>query len=148
VPNHQVERTTPLKTRGHVAMAGQFGYELDLNTLTDDEIEIVKEQIIQYKKNREVVHKGEMYRLRSPFEGRNAAWEYVHEDTVVLMYYTLFARAVLGKTNVKLCGLDEKGFYIEKSTGRKYSGNYLMNVGLYFEDRKDFDSRLLVFKKI
>lgn len=147
VPNHQVERTTPLKTRGHVAMAGQFGYELDLNTLTDEEIELVKEQIKQYKEIREVVHRGEMYRLRSPYDGRNTAWEYVHEDTVVLMYYTLFARAVLGKTNVKLCGLDEKAYYVEKTTGKKYSGSYLMNVGLYFEDRKDFESKVIIFTR-
>ncbi|MBJ8193884.1 alpha-galactosidase, partial [Bacillus cereus] len=29
VPNHQVGRITPLETRGYVAMAGNFGYELD-----------------------------------------------------------------------------------------------------------------------
>ncbi len=30
VPNHQVNRITPLSTRGIVAMAGSFGYELDV----------------------------------------------------------------------------------------------------------------------
>ena len=30
VPNHQTGRTTALETRGTVAMAGSFGYELDL----------------------------------------------------------------------------------------------------------------------
>ncbi len=147
VPNHQVERTTPLEIRGHVAMAGQFGYELDLNTLTDDEIKLVKEQIKQYKEIREVVHKGEMYRLRSPFEGRNTSWEFVYKDTAVLMYYTIFARNMLGKTCVKLCGLDENAYYTEKTSGKKYSGSYLMNVGLYFEDKKDFESKLLFFRK-
>ncbi len=147
VPNHQVERTTPLKTRGHVAMAGQFGYELDLNTLTDDEIELVKEQIIQYKEIREVVHKGEMYRLRNPFEGRNTSWEFVYKDTVVLMYYTIFARCMLGKTRVKLLGLDENKYYVEKNTQKRYSGSYLMNMGICFCDNKDFESNLLIFKE-
>ena len=37
VPNHQTGRTTPMKTRGVVAMAGSFGYELDLNKITDED---------------------------------------------------------------------------------------------------------------
>ena len=34
VPNHQMNRHTPLTTRGHVAMMGNLGYELDLAILT------------------------------------------------------------------------------------------------------------------
>ena len=37
VPNHQTGRVTPLATRGCVAMAGTFGYELDLNKMTEEE---------------------------------------------------------------------------------------------------------------
>ena len=147
VPNHQIGRITSLKTRGNVAMAGQFGYELDLNTLTDEEIETVKEQIIQYKEIREVIHKGDMYRLKSPFECMNTAWEYVYEDTVVLMYFTMLTRCQLGKICVKLCGLDEKAQYIEKNSKRQYSGSYLMNVGLYFDNSEEFNSKVLIFDK-
>jgi alpha-galactosidase len=148
VPNHQVGRSTSLKTRGDVAMAGQLGYELDLNKLSDEEIEIVREQIIQFKAIRKVVHQGEMYRLKSPFEGRNTAWEFVMDDTVVLMYCTIMARCELGRTNVKLCGLELCGDYVEEKTGKVYSGSYLMNVGLYFDDKNDFESKLLIFKKL
>ena len=42
VPNHQVGRMTPLETRGHVAMSGNFGYELDLTKFTDEEKENVQ----------------------------------------------------------------------------------------------------------
>ena len=38
VPNHQVFRNTPLHTRANVAYFGTFGYELDLNKLTEEEI--------------------------------------------------------------------------------------------------------------
>ena len=44
-PNHQVGRTTPFKMRGDVATAGQFGYEMDLSKLTDEETELAKQQI-------------------------------------------------------------------------------------------------------
>ena len=55
VPNHQLSRTTPLKTRGAVAMFGTFGYELDLDTLSPAEIGIVKEQIERMKKLRRMI---------------------------------------------------------------------------------------------
>jgi alpha-galactosidase len=37
-PNQQLGRTTPLKTRANVAYFGAFGYEMDLNQLSDAEI--------------------------------------------------------------------------------------------------------------
>lgn len=101
----------------------------------------------QYKDIRNVIQKGEMYRLASPFEGRNTSWEFVYEDRVVLTYYTIRARSTLGKTCVKLCGLDETAKYIDTASGKSYSGSYLMNVGLYFEDKKDYSSAFLVFQK-
>ena len=147
VPNHQLGRITSLKIRGDVAMAGQFGYELDLNTLSSEEIESVKQQIIQYKEIREIIHKGEMYRLKSPFEGINTSWEYVYEDTVVLMFFTMLTKCQLGKVCVKLSGLDEDAIYTEQKSKRKYSGRYLMNVGLYFDNDEEFHSEILIFKK-
>ena len=146
VPNHQLGRITPLETRGNVAMAGQLGYELDLNTLSDEEIETVKAQIKKYKEIRETVHQGDMYRLKSPFEGRSCAWEFVKDDKVVLMYYTAFARCCTGKTCVKLRGLCETAKYTVKETGKTYSGSYLMNNGLYFEDKNDCRSEIIVFE--
>src|SRR5699024_9229981 len=48
-PKHQTGRSTLLSTRAVVAMAGTFGYELDLHKLTADEEEMVKTQIVRYK---------------------------------------------------------------------------------------------------
>ena len=45
VPNHQTGRTTNIDTRAVVAMSGSFGYEMDLNLVTEDEKEKVKEKI-------------------------------------------------------------------------------------------------------
>ena len=36
-PNHQTGRSVPLSTRADVALAGSFGYELDLRLLSDEE---------------------------------------------------------------------------------------------------------------
>lgn len=150
VPNHQVHRVTPLETRGNVAMVGQFGYELDLATLTEEEIELVKEQIKKYKQIRETVHQGDMYRLKSPFDEKNVAWEYVSEDKskAVLMYCTINARVFTGLSCVKLQGLDADAQYRNTENGKIYDGDYLMNVGLYFKDEKDLHSEMLVFERV
>ena len=55
IPNHQVFRKTPLHTRANVAYFGTFGYELDLNSLKEEEIAEVKEQIIFMKKYRKSI---------------------------------------------------------------------------------------------
>ena len=63
VPNHQINRITPLDTRANVAYFGTFGYELDLNTLTADEQEEVKGQIAFMKQYRQLFQFGTFYRL-------------------------------------------------------------------------------------
>ena len=49
-PNHQVNRSTPLSTRANVACFGTFGYELDLNCMTQEELDQVKSQVDFMKK--------------------------------------------------------------------------------------------------
>jgi alpha-galactosidase len=42
VPNHQTGRITSMKMRGDVALGGNFGFELDLSTLSDEDRETVR----------------------------------------------------------------------------------------------------------
>ncbi len=79
-PNHQVYRNTPLYTRANVAYFGTFGYELDLNKLTEEEIAQVKEQIRFMKRYRGLIQFGDFYRLSSPFEKNVTAWMVVSGD--------------------------------------------------------------------
>ena len=150
VPNHQIGRTTSMKTRGNVAMMGQFGYELDLSTLSGEDIAEVRNQIETYKKIRTTVHRGDMYRLRSPFEGRNTAWEYVAEDKsrVVLMYCTIMGKVQAELTRVRFEGLDADAKYRDTETGTVYDADFLMNRGLFFDDNHDFESRLMIFERV
>jgi len=149
VPNHQVDRTTPLKTRGDVAMMGQFGYELDITSMTEEELGEMRNQISDCKALREIVARGDMYRLKSPFDGNNLAIEFVSEgkDEVAVFYCTILAVPASGYTKVYLEGLNPDAMYEDTKTGKKYSGDCLMNIGLNFTDRKDFTSRVIIFKK-
>ena len=55
VPNHQLLRNTPLSTRANMAYFGTFGYELDLNLLSEAEMEQVKEQVAFMKRYRRLI---------------------------------------------------------------------------------------------
>ena len=74
IVNQQVFRNTPIETRANVAYFGAFGYELDLNELTELEKQKVKEQVEFIKQYRELIHKGKFNRLQSPFENNITAW--------------------------------------------------------------------------
>lgn len=62
-PNHQTGNTYPLKYRYDVAKFGCFGYELDLNKLTEEELLEVQNQIIDFKENRELYQFGQLIRV-------------------------------------------------------------------------------------
>jgi len=131
VPNHQVERVTPLEMRGHVAFSGMFGYELDLTRFTPEQEAIVKDQVAFYKEIRGLVQFGEFYRLLNPFEGNEAAWMFASEDgsEAVAFYYKVLAQPNPGFRSIKLRGLDAAAEY-SVNGGLTYGGDELMNVGL------------------
>ena len=78
-PNHQTGRSTPLGTRGSVAMAGTFGFELDPSRLTEEERAEVREQIERFRRLDRLLRAGDYHRLAGP-EGGYTAWEVAAED--------------------------------------------------------------------
>lgn len=150
VPNHQVGRTTPISTRGNVAMMGAFGYELDFTKLNDEDITVVKEQVTQYKEIGEVLHKGDFYRLKSPMEDKMAVWEVVSEDkqTVVVMFVNILGEANGPFVNIRLEGLEDGAVYKEEKTGEEYTGEFLQNMGIYRRRDGDFTSEYIIYKKV
>lgn len=132
VPNHQVGRVTPLGIRGHVAMSGNFGYEMDLGRLTEGEKRIAREQIETYKEIRSLVQTGDFHRLRSPFEGNETAWIIVNEDQseAVFFYFRVLSEANILQRRVRLRGLHPKREYTLNGNEGSYLGDVLMNAGL------------------
>lgn len=158
VPNHQVQRVTPLSTRSNVAMFGTFGYELDLNELTAEELTEVKQQISFVKAKRETLQQGRFYRLLSPFAGNHTAWMSVAADgnEAVIGYYQVLQEADAPLTWLRLQGLEPDSWY--QLAGERYSGAELMQIGVSTtlpsdilpEERsdRDFASKLWVLKKV
>lgn len=147
VPNHQVGRITPLEFRGDVAMSGNFGYELDLTKFTDDEKETVKLQVATYKQIRGLVQKGDLYRLKSPFEDNESAWMFISEDKkeALVFFFQVMAMPNPPLRRLRLSGLNpeieyevQSGNSIHKSV---LGGDRLMQIGLPLNhEQKDYTS--------
>lgn len=150
-PNHVTRRATSIKTRSNVAMAGTYGFELDLTTLTDEEIETLSKETEFYKKYSELIRNGDYYRLTHNNE-RYMAWQFVSTDK------TSSLAALVQKVNhidykpiiQKFEGLDPLKQYRVIIDGERredlYSGNLLMKVGLCVRTIKyDGDSTRIEF---
>ncbi len=160
-PNHQVSRNTPLHTRANVAYFGTFGYELDLNKLSEEETQEVKEQISFMKEYRELLQFGTFYRLKSPFEGNETVWMAVSQDkkTCLVGFYRVLNGTNMPYSRVKLKGLNPDMLYVDAETGREQYGDELMNLGLLTSDvtageimgnmkpSMDFESRIYILKE-
>ena len=151
-PNHQTRRESSFKTRGDVAMAGAFGYELDLTKLTDEERELVRKQVADYHKYYNLIQNGDYYRLINPTESKGtmdsaAAWMSVSGDkNEALLTYVVNRTAVNVARYIRLAGLDAAKIYRDEATGRKYSGALLMNAGLNLSGGwRDGESRVWHF---
>ena len=115
-------------------MAGSFGYELDLNTLPQNEKEEVKKQVSDYKKYYELIHQGAYYRLNGAgaFHGQEfVAWSFVSEDKkqALVNLVITHTRANSKPVFIKLKGLDAAAVY-RLEDGRCLSGSALMNAGI------------------
>lgn len=132
VPNHQTGRSVSLNTRGVVAMAGTFGYELNPKTLSDEEKEEIKEQIVRYKKYEALICKGDYYRLSNPFVDAYAAWAIVSEDKqqVLLSVVMQEIHGNMTVNYVRLKGLNPEAVYKDVEKGMCYHGSALMAAGL------------------
>ena len=134
-PNQQLGRVTPLETRANVAYFGAFGYEMDLNALSDKEIEQVKGQVAFMKAHRELFQFGTFYRIRDPFANDKAAWMVVSQDQreAIVGLYQLMNNVNNGYTQLPLQGLDPKLDY-QVDGNEVYGGDELMHYGLMPQD--------------
>ena len=135
-PNHQLKRSTPFATRGIAAMCGNFGYELDLTKLTDEEKAQAKSQVKFYKGVRHLIQFGDFYRLKSPFEHNESAWSFVAKDKseAVVSFFRVLAKPNPNLISICAAGLDENAHYRDVNSGMIYGGDELMYVGLNVPD--------------
>ena len=164
-PNHQTFRTIPLKYRIDVAMSGRLGMEIQPKNMTQEEKELCRKAIEEYKMIRPVVQFGDIYRLVSPYDGFNiASLMYCSKDKSQAVFYWWKLEHFCDEhlPRVKMAGLDPDRMYQVKELNRidnrplpfegmVFSGEYLMSTGLEipyrhtvdYHKQNDWSSRVL-----
>ena len=153
VPNHQTGNLTPLKFRFDVACAGRLGMELQPKSMTEEEKQLASRCIESYKKYRDLVFNGDIYRLSDPWNSNFYALMYVSEDRsrAVLFAYSMdFRSRAMAAPVIRLQGLDPQRVYSVKELntersvwwgdGKSYKGEFLEQEGMDLKMRKMFDS--------
>ncbi len=141
-PNHQTRRPTPLKTRSSVAMAGSYGFELDLTKLNDEEIEFLNGETKEFRRFSPLVLNGDYYRLTDT-EKDFMAWELVSEDKSHALITAVRTKAFFNAKPIliKADGLKENAIYSVIVDGVKreksLTGCALMKIGLILPDLRE-----------
>lgn len=132
VPNHQTGRTVPMSTRAVTAMAGTFGYELDIDRLSEEEKEEVRLWTMQYKADAPLIQNGDYYRLTNPYEDEVCAWEFVSEEKDEALFFGVCQNnhGNMTVSYIRMRGLCTDGIYEDVQTKKRYAGNALMQAGV------------------
>lgn len=148
-PNHAVGRVTPFDTRGYVALAGTFGYELDITKIPAQDREKIPSQVALYHKYNDLIRSGDYYRIASYAANHEYdCYEVVSKDKseALVTYIQVLGRVNFKSRNLRLKGLDASKRYCLEETGEIYYGSTWMNVGILIDPLwGDFQGRLLHF---
>ncbi len=167
-PNHTVFRTTAMKYRIDVAMSGRLGMEIQPKNMTDDEKELCRKAIAEYKQIRPIVQFGDLFRLVSPYDKVGlASLMYVNETKSKSVFFWWKTESFQNEhlPRVKMAGLDaHKNYKVHELNridlqpldveGKVFSGAYLMNHGLEmpyrnepeWSKKNDWSSRVLLLE--
>ncbi len=149
-PNHTVGRVTPFETRGHVALAGTFGYELDITKIPEEDRNMIPQQTAMYHKYHSLVRSGDYYRIASYRENRfYDCYGVVSKDKSEALFTFV---QVVGRPNyhsrlIKLAGLDPEAKYRIEDSGddaTELYGRTIMEAGILIQNLwGDYKSKLI-----
>ena len=140
-------KKTSVKFRTDVCSSCKLGFDIDLKPLKGtDDYTFVQQAVKNWSRLKPVILDGDQYRLVSPYETAHSALNYVSKDKshAVLFAYNLHPRYKEPRLlKVRMQGLDPQRQYIVEEinlmpgtqstfdfNGKRFSGDYLMKVGL------------------
>ena len=158
-PNHTVGRTTPFETRGYVALAGTFGYELDVTKIPEEDRNMIPQQVAMYHKYNDLVRQGDYYRIAHYAENHfYDCYEVVAKDKseALVTYIQVLNRPNFHSRRIHIPGLDpEKTYVIENAQDwpeikqTEYKGDTLRYAGINIPPLwGDFKGRLMHLKAL
>lgn len=153
--NHGVK--PGLEYRFDVAMSGVLGVGNDITKWTQDEKDIAKRKIEEYKNIRKTIHNGHLYRLSSPFLSNRCILQYNDEETnanrsVIFVYQMenqLKGSSAYPYQNkfFRVKGLNPQSLYKINGEGASITGADLMNIGIVYPLSKSYTSKILIIEK-
>lgn len=143
----------PLKFAFDVAMSGRLGLDIDVDNLSDSDKAFCRSAIENYRKLREVVQLGDLYRLESPYSGKRASLMYVLGQQALVF---AFSSEGAGSANLKLKGLASEATYqvIETNLATpdvslgSFTGTDLMSTGISVTEMAPLSSRVFILNKV
>lgn len=140
-------KNTSVKFRTDVCSSCKLGFDIDIKPLKGtDDYTFVQQAVKNWSRLKPVILDGDQYRLVSPYETDHSALNYVSKDKshAVLFAYNLHPRYKEPRLlKVRMQGLDPQRQYMVEEinlmpgtqstfdfNGKRFSGDYLMKVGL------------------
>ncbi|HRU38608.1 MAG TPA: alpha-galactosidase, partial [Candidatus Goldiibacteriota bacterium] len=173
-PYNLTGRASKAEYRIRTAMAGNFGTEANLLEWNRKDLSVLKENISVYKSIRDIIYRGDLYRLENPYAGERVSFMYVSKDkaSAVLFAYNNGKGAFntpksichIGhfegagriaesgknplKDKIRLAGLRPGTIYEVEIEGKKMKsrGIKLMKTGLKVDVNKPQDSAVIIMK--
>ena len=157
-PNHAIGRVTPFETRGYVALAGTFGYELDVTKIPEEDRKMIPEQTAMYHKYNDLVRCGDYYRIAHYADNHYFdCYEVVAKDKseALVTYIQVLNRPNFHSRRICIPGLDPQGCYVIENAQdwpelkqMEYMGDTLHYAGINIPPLwGDFKGRLMHLKK-
>lgn len=157
-PNHTVGRVTPFETRGYVALAGTFGYELDVTKIPQQDRDMIPQQVAMYHKYNDLVRTGDYYRIAHYADNHYYdCYEVVAKDKseALVTYIQVLGRPNFHSRRIHIQGLDPEAVYVIENAQdwpeigqTEYRGDTLRYAGLNIPPLGgDFRGRLMHLQK-
>ena len=134
-----------LKFKIDVAMQGKLGFDININKLSEKEIQFCRNAVDNYKRLQDVLNYGSLYRLIAPYKSSIAALMYVDSSRKKAVVFDYNMNVHHGDTyqNIILHGLNPASRYVVKEinveegkrnsfreSGKVYTGDFLMKEGI------------------
>ncbi|MTO09580.1 family 10 glycosylhydrolase [Turicibacter sanguinis] len=142
--------TIPLTFKFHSAMMGTLGMGCNILKFTEEEMELSRQLIEEYKEIRHIIQDGDFYRLNPITSNNYQVYEYANEDEAVLFVFLPQTQISRLGACIKIRGLDADARYEFNLSDDLIikSGSYLMNHGIQVKLSGDYVSTIIKFKKI
>lgn len=155
-------RAASVKFRVDVAFPCKIGFDIDLKSLTGDELQYCREAVKEYNRLKPVIYSPNLYRLVSPYKTKHCVMERVSDDKshALVAAYDIHPEFNEQLLPTRLQGLDANAQYRIKEVclipgqksqlsfdGKVVSGDYLMKIGLKLTSSMDMSSRLIEITK-